>query len=348
MRQVPALAVLLVAIAGRLSCQTIVQAPAGLLTGVVLDSITGNPVGYALVIAEGVGRVFASEAGRFSLGGLPEGRLSLRVQQIGYRSVTSQLLVKTREGAGASLTIRLTRQPLVLPSLSARAPDCRSEGAESEGTLIEEVFKNAERLLVLQKDYPYQASMREINSVFDARETLLEQKVDTTSFDSRYLSSYHRGRVLVRTGRLAAREYATYFSPADLAAPEFRRSHCFWFDGTDDADGVPAYRIAFRPLVRVKSVDWAGSLVVDSATRHLLRSEAHLVNLPSKGTGFREAGCLVMYMQVVPTLVHEFQARCRTVQSGTPPTVLVQRWTLLQHRFLGKHPDPAPQSREED
>ena len=253
MRQVPALAVLLVAIAGRLSSQTIVQAPAGLLTGVVLDSITGNPVGYALVIAEGVGRVFASEAGRFSLGGLPEGRLSLRVQQIGYRSVTSQLLVKTREGAGATLTIRLTRQPLVLPSLSARAPDCRSEGAESEGTLIEEVFKNAERLLVLQKDYPYQASMREINSVFDARETLLEQKVDTTSFDSRYLSSYHRGRVLVRTGRLAAREYATYFSPADLAAPEFRRSHCFWFDGTDDADGVPAYRIAFRPLVRVKS-----------------------------------------------------------------------------------------------
>ncbi len=342
MRQLPALAVLLVAISSPLSSQTVVQAPAGLLTGVVLDSITGTPVSYALLTIEDPGRrVFASEGGRFSFTGIPEGKLAIRAQQIGYRSVVIAVTVR-RDGGGAPFLIRLTRQPLLLPTLSVRAQDCQVPGLAGEGTLLEEVFKNAERLLVLQKDYPYQTRMREINSVYGEGGSLLEQKVDTTSFDSRRLSAYHRGRVLVRTGRLAAQEYATYFSPADLATPEFRTSHCFWFEGTDDQDGVSAYRIGFRPLTRVKSVDWAGSLVVDSATEHLLRSEAHLVNLPSKGTGFRGAGCLVMYMQLVPTLVHEFQARCRTEQNTDPPLVRVQQWSLVAQRFVGRRPDGAP------
>ncbi len=344
MRQLPALAVLLLTLASRLSSQAVVQAPAGLLTGQVIDSVTGTPVPYALlIIEEPARRVFATEGGRFSLEGIPEGKLFLRIQQIGYRSVVLPLAV-SREGSGAVLTVRLTRQPLVLPPISVSAPDCRSSVLESKETLLEEVFKNAERLLVLQKDYPYESRMRENNSLLDARETLLSLRTDTTIFDSRRLASYRRGRVLVRrSGVSAAHEYATYFSPADLASPEFRASHCFWFEGSDDQDGVAAYRIAFRPLLKVKSVDWSGSLVVDSATRHLLRSEAHLVNLPSRGTGFRGASCQVLYMQVVPTLVQEFQARCRTVQNSVPPMVRDQQWSLVQHRFLGRRPDGVPE-----
>ena len=53
-----------------------------------LWSVTGRPVGYALVILlEQDQRVFANEAGRFSLSGLHAGAATLRVQQIGYRPV---------------------------------------------------------------------------------------------------------------------------------------------------------------------------------------------------------------------------------------------------------------------
>jgi len=338
MRQLPALAVLLVAFRSSLPGQAIVQAPAGHLTGVVIDSITGSPVPFALVVVEGGSRSFASEGGRFALEGIPEGKVLLRIQQIGYRSVVLPLIVRRDPGAGAVLTVHLTRQPLVLPTLSVTAPDCRSAVPTGGGTLIEEVFRNAERLLVLQKDYPYESRMSEINSLLDEQGTVLSRRIDTTTFDSRDRSAYRRGRVLVYQ-RVIDREYATYFSPADLANPQFRTAHCFWFDGTDDQDGVPAYRIAFRPLLGVNSVDWAGSLVVDSATRHLLRSEAHLVNLPRQGTGFRAAGCVVLYMQVVPTLVQEFQAQCRTEENSAAAITRVQRWSLLEHRFLRRRPD---------
>jgi hypothetical protein len=319
------------------------QVPAGTLTGVVLDSLTGAPVPYALIIAGDGRRLFASDAGRFTLVGLPGGRLDLRIQQIGYRGTTVTLL-PAGEGRGSegSLVIRLLRQPLVLPELMVRAPDCQAPGRDgATGTLLDEAFRNAERLLTLQKDYPYLSRIEEISRVRDNHGTLLEEKIDTILFDSRALSGYRRGRVLGRAGGRSGRESATYFSPADLAGKEFRDHHCFWFAGSDQADGVPAYRIAFRPLRSVRSVDWEGSLVVDSASLHLLRSEAHLVNLPENGTGFRQAGCLVMYIQVVPTLVHESQALCTTIPRSVPPIARVQRWTLLEHRFLGRRPDPG-------
>lgn len=132
---------------------------------------------------------------------------------------------------------------------------------------------------------------------------------------------------------------ATYFEPADLAREEFRKNHCFWFEGPDSTDGFAAYRIGFRPLPKIKSTDWAGALVIDSATMHLLRSEAHLVNLPRSRSLFREAGCTVLYMQVVPTLVSEFQAACRTIQNSAPPLVIIQRLDFLEFAFVGRRPD---------
>src|ERR1051325_3914738 len=51
-----------------------VRAPGGTLTAVVRDSATGLPVGYALVVVAGhEQRVFATEAGKFTLSGLGGG-----------------------------------------------------------------------------------------------------------------------------------------------------------------------------------------------------------------------------------------------------------------------------------
>src|SRR5258708_14952045 len=62
-----------------------VRAPGGTLTGVVRDSATGLPVGYALVVVTGrEQRVFATESGKFTLTGLCGGTLALPVQPIGY------------------------------------------------------------------------------------------------------------------------------------------------------------------------------------------------------------------------------------------------------------------------
>ena len=326
-----------------------VRAPGGTLTGVVRDSATGLPVGYALVVVAGhEQRVFATEAGKFTLSGLGGGTISLRVQQIGYRAVNLVLSVDARSGADAAspgLVVTLVRQAFVLPQIVVQGEECAGAGpAEGEsGTILDEAFRNAERLLTLERSYPFRVSYQKSTIVLDSTYTRTGGWVDTFRYDSRY-RAYHRGDVLVRNGRgTATREVANYFTASDVATREFRESHCFWYAGRDSVDGFPGYRIDFAPTAKTHSVDWAGSLLIDSLTMTLLRSDAHLVNLPAKGTIFRSALCTWLYKQLVPTLVLEFQGRCAINRAGATPGVSVERWLLIDQTFLGKRPDlPEP------
>ena len=337
---------------GPAEAQQATSAPGGVLTGLVRDSITGTPVAYALVVLEGGNRrVFASEAGRFSLSGLTAGAATLRVQQIGYRAVRLRLVLNTSpESTGLpAVTVLLARQPFVLPDIivSEDCPNAELAGAEN-GTILDEAFKNAERLLTLQQDYPYRSAMEQVTVVLDAKNVALTRVVDTIRIDSRRTQSYRKGSVLrlgrsLEWGRPVLREQAMYFQPADLAGNEFRRNHCFWYAGPESVEGFPGYRINFRPLTSVKTPDWAGSLIIDSAAMHLLRSEARLVNLPRSGTAFRSAECAVTYMQFAPTLVHEYRATCTTAQNSRPPTSSVRYWRLLEHAFIERRPENLAQ-----
>jgi hypothetical protein len=326
-----------------------VRAPGGTLTGVVRDSATGLPVGYALVVLAGhEQRVFATESGKFTLTGLGGGTISLRVQQIGYRAVNLVLSVDARSGADAAspgLVVTLVRQAFVLPQIVVQGEECAGAGpAEDEsGTILDEAFRNAERLYSLERAYPFRVTYQKAIINLDSTYTRTGGRVDTLRYDSRY-RSYHRGQVLVREGRGAfGHEVANYFTASDVATREFRESHCFWYAGRDSLEGFPGYRIDFAPTGTTRSVDWAGSLLIDSVTMTLLRSDAHLVNLPAKGTSFRSALCTWLYKQLLPTLVLEFQARCAINQGSNPPGIVVERWLLIDHTFLGKRPDaPEP------
>lgn len=345
-RLLVALLALLLA-AGSLAGQAVpVRAPGGVLTGVVQDSALGVPVGYALVILlESNQRVFASEAGRFTLSGLGSGKATLRVQQIGFRALTLSLDVNAASGAplgSPALVVRLARQAFVLPEIVVQGDVCsgvEALGASENGGIIDEAFKNAERLLSLQQAYPYRGAFQRVTVTLDAAYERTGGWVDTIHYDSRTVVSYRKGKVLEAGTRRGGREYANYFTTADIAREEFRDSHCFWYAGRDSLDGFTGYRVDFAPTKRIKAADWAGSLLIDSATMRLLRSESHLVNLPKRGTTFGSALCTVLYQETVPTLVQEFQARCVIAQLSRPPSFVVERWLLIDHAFIGRRPD---------
>jgi hypothetical protein len=327
--------------------QQAVQAPGGRLTGVVRDSATGLPVGYALVVvANHQQRVFATEAGKFTLDGLGGGMLALRVQQIGYRPANLTVSVDVRTGTGGGspgLVVSLARQPFVLPPIVVQGDECAGEetGGDETGTILDEAFRNAERLLTLQKAYPFRVTYQRATTLLDSSYSRTGGWVDTLRYESRN-RGYRAGQVLEKQGAGAARrEVANYFTASDVATPEFRDSHCFWYAGRDSVGEFPGYRIDFAPMAKIRSVDWAGSFLIDSVTMTLLRSEAHLVNLEGKGTTFRSAVCTVLYKQLVPTLVLEFQARCAIANERAKYSV--ERWLLIEHKFLGKRPDaPTP------
>ena len=320
-----------------------VRAPDGVLRGTVLDDLTGLPIGYALLTLDQPGRrTFANEAGRFALSGVVSGKAILRVQQIGYGAVTLTLQLDATPGtpsAATPLVVKLTRHVVVLPEILVEGDRCsgaRRSGEATEG-ILGEVFQNAERLLALQQDYPFVETYQETLASFDSVGTLVAGQIDTGRYDSRRILRYRRGAVIQREG-LARTESALYFQPSDLASSEFRRTHCFWYAGVDSVHGEPAYRIDFAPFRNVRSIDWAGSLLIDSSSMVLVRSDAHLVNLPRQGSSFLWAGCTLLYHQVYPTLVTPNQARCTSRIRGNPPTTSETRWLLINFRFLGRTP----------
>lgn len=325
-------------------------APDGILRGAVVDSATGQPVGYALIVwVEKDQRVFATESGRFVVSGVGGGKITLRVQQIGYRAVTLGLEIETRAtpGVASALLVRLARHALVLPEIIVQGDVCsgvEALGAESEGgTILDEAFTNAERLLALQNSYPFRVAFQRVTTHFDQSYRRVAGWVDTVRYDSRKSEGYRTGKVLERPSGVGGRELANYFTPADLANPEFTKSHCFWYAGTDSLQDFPGYRISFAPTRNIKSVDWAGSLLIDATSMTLLQSTARLVNLKGKNTIFGSAECTVFYKQLAPTLAHEFQARCVSQHRSVPPRSVVERWLLSEFSFIGKSPvDSTP------
>ncbi len=336
--------------AGRLAGQAPAAAPGGVLRGEVRDSTTGLPVPYALVIwVERDNRLFTAESGRFTMAGLPSGRVTLRVQQIGYRATTLVLSLDTRSGEGGAppVVVRIARQPVVLPTIVVEGSVCSgvealAAGAEG-GSILDQAFTNAERLLTLERSYPFRTAFQRVTTVLDTALTRETGWVDTVRYDTRRSVGYRKGKVLEPPTGFSRRELANYFTASDLANPEFRKSHCFWYGGTDSLQGFSGYRIHFAPSDDVRSVDWAGSLLIDSLTMTLLQSTARLVNLPPRGTIFASAECTVFYRPFAPTLVHEFQARCISRQRGNPPRTVVERWLLSEFTFLKRSPvDSVP------
>ncbi|HSB55314.1 MAG TPA: carboxypeptidase regulatory-like domain-containing protein, partial [Gemmatimonadales bacterium] len=340
----PRLAPLLtLVIAPMAAAQTGVPAPGGTLLGVVQDSATGRPLGLALLTVQGrEARVFASESGRFSLSGLPAGEVTIRVSQIGFRAATLRLVLDTRANApaGAPLVVRLARQAFRLPEIVVVGDACPTvehlEESGESGTILDEAFTNAERLLALERDYPYSGAFQRLTTLLDETQSRVGGWVDTVRYDSRRLRGYRKGEVVEMSRRADRSDVANYFTTSDIAREEFRRNHCFWFAGRDSLSGFQAFRIDFAPRTSVKTADWAGSLLIDSATMVLLRSESHLVNLPTRST-FASAVCRVLYRQLAPTLAHEFQAQCVSTVRRNPP-IVVERWLLVDFSFLGRTP----------
>ncbi|MGH7559818.1 MAG: carboxypeptidase regulatory-like domain-containing protein [Gemmatimonadales bacterium] len=337
-----AMLVLLAVIApASIRAQAVVRAPDGTLTGLVRDSASGEPVGFALVIVVGrERRSFATEAGRFAVRVPDPGSYTLRVQQIGYAPAEIPVRVDRDGPASPGLEIRLARRVLVLPDLAAVGDRCGPPGSpEPAGSLVDLALINVERLLAAEQGYPTRTVFQRVTSWLDSAYTLLGGRVDTIQRDSRRAEPYRRGRVISRRGPWNRREVANYFSTADIARDEFRRWHCFWYSGPDSTGDRLLARVDFAPQADVTEPDWAGSLLLDARTGVLVSSESRLVNLPSRGSVFESAQCRVTYRELAATVLQEGGATCTVIERSRPRRIVIERWILVQHEFLGRRPD---------
>jgi hypothetical protein len=94
------------------------QTPAtGRITGVVLDSASGQPLGAVQVFVTGTTLgVSTAENGRFTINGVPAGTRTLETRRVGYRSVRLPNVVVTAGGT-TDVTIRTATIALTLEAV---------------------------------------------------------------------------------------------------------------------------------------------------------------------------------------------------------------------------------------
>ena len=117
---------------------------------------------YALVALMGRDQqVFATSAGRFRPTESRPARLRL-IQQIGYRGLTLALVIERRSSglpAERDPVVSLVPRPLVLPELVRKdaSLDMQAAGgaAPEGGTILDEAYKSAERILTLEQRFPF-------------------------------------------------------------------------------------------------------------------------------------------------------------------------------------------------
>jgi hypothetical protein len=317
-----------------------IAAPAqDVIRGIVTDSISGRPLQHALVTVVGTDRqIFSSASGRFELRDLPRGTHRIRVNQIGYVAAERAVTLGASE-APPLLAFALTRSEYRLPELvvvaeSSGCPAGMKPGTAEPDPMVAEALANAERVRILEEEYPVRYSRDHLTLQIDDQNVGKVYRRDTLLELSNRRERYRRGRILERSGLT---DSFVLFAVADLTTDEFRKSHCFGPDRIESEEGERRFVIHFEPIRWVRSPDWAGTMSVDSATGLLRAVKAKLVNLPERSTVIG-AQCDATYKAVSVGLVMEHVLVCETANRSVASAKVLDTRILLSYRFDRRYP----------
>ena len=261
----------------------------------VLDDASGRPLMNADVIVVSTGEHrFTSEQGEARLPWPADGRLHLRVREIGYRFADSVVVRPQASPATTdTVTFALTRVAYNLHAVSASAEHhCASDGDSASrllsASVLEQLRLGAERYAAFRDAYPFRVRVlrRTVKIGTDGKASNTKQGIET-AWSETWGQPYEPDRVVQQ---VAGGFSVNILFIASLADPAFWTRHCFVVRGMDSRDGERLLRMEFTPTLDVRTPDWAGSALVDSATSVLRRVEFRLAGLGPKDMPRRLTG----------------------------------------------------------
>lgn len=244
----------------------------------VVEETTLQPLPNAEVLLVGSGRRYLTNSrGEIRLARPAVGSLVIGVRQIGFRPVTRELAAP-----GDTAVVRLARVAYELPRVVRTAdrpcddaPDPAS--AALSARVLEQLRFSAERYELFRREYPFEVEFGRRSAYADARsDTMRVRDEEERTNSDAWREPYRPGRVL----RRGARGFSVpILFLSTLADSTFWAHHCFSAPGVEWRDGEPLILLQFSPTSRIRTPDWAGVALLDSATSALRRIEFHLTGL---------------------------------------------------------------------
>jgi Carboxypeptidase regulatory-like domain len=316
------------------------------LTGTVKAEATGMPIPYSTVTVDSVGRErFTDERGSFTYFAFPVGRHRIRIRQLGYLPLDTNVVLA---GLNMDLSFSLIRVPSTLADVQVNAPIRRCIVPEENGfvddpdltTVLGEARKNAERERLLRRTYPFEYKLAQSHDTYDATTNTHRIVHDTTTFRSDDDWKYHKGKVVSGDRNKVFGDVRVMRLPTltDLADQRFLMAHCFKYAGVYTEDSVPVHRIDFEPLPEIVAPDVEGSIFIDSATYIIRRAEFRLTKGGSIKPAILAMTVTTTYREILPSVA--LFNEIRSTQPLGPPrpgdhqTEFRETQTLLSFRFL--------------
>lgn len=288
----------------------------------------GAPLWNAEVIDQDRGtRLLTSERGETTLRLELARPARLRVRQIGYRPIDTTLTADAVRGNAIIVTLQRVLYQLPESRVALR-DDCQF-GADTAGRALaadalEQLRLAAERYDHLQKGRQWQAEIMRTTKWFDSTGALTDMKegLEVERLDQ-WGERYREGRVLDDRGLGFS---VAFLHLQNFADPAFWKTHCFAVSEFTTLGEHKVLRLNFWPTRNVRTPDWAGWALIDSATSELRRVEMRLVGLregdrPWKWEGFTTFTS-PMPAFVVPDSVAAVWWRTKPTNPAAPPQVL--------------------------
>jgi hypothetical protein len=246
----------------------------------VIDSLARYPLVNADVVdvASGQHR-FTDERGQARLPWPSDGRLRLRVREIGYRPV--QRTLERASTSGEATTFALRKVAYVVSPVRDTSHCVTTDDSAALAlsvAVLEQVEQGGAKYTEFQRLYPFEASVQIRTALVPEVGPVKRIVRKNEKFKSESWEGVYRPGNVVEYSR-----DGSFLAPilflSTLGDSVFWEHHCFVARGIQSYQGTRAIRLQFSPSPDVRGPDWEGSALLDSATSYLLHLDFHLANL---------------------------------------------------------------------
>jgi len=279
------------------------QVPTVLIT--VSDSLSGQKIANADItdLRSGIHKS-TDVGGEARLAWPADGVLSIRVRQIGFTPATRELRRDDRV-ASNTVGIALSRVRYVLPRVTtedrtACATATDSTSAQLSVMTLEQIRLGAELYAQFRKAYPFRAQVIRRTATLDPNGKVTRMVDSKEQVNSEDWGNPYRACDVVESTPFGFSIPILFLET--LAEPEFWRNHCFVARGVEAWNGSRAIRLDFEPALNIRSADWEGSALIDSATSVLVRLDFRLARLNESSRPRRLEG-YTTFVSPLPYLV---------------------------------------------
>jgi len=243
----------------------------------VIDSLSRAPLPNADItdLATGQHRI-TDDHGRTSLSWPSDGKMRLRVREIGYQPRHATL---ERVAVSGEISFAMEKVSYVLPDVRATGRCSTETDTVLLGlsvVALDQLKQAAEKLNEFRRVYPFEATVERRSAAIPPRGDVKRIVVGKEQLRSEELVSRYR------PGDVVERRFGGFSVPilniSTLADSVFWEHHCFRARGFGWYQGDRVVRLEFSPTNDVDGPDYMGSAVMDSATSMLLRVDFQLAN----------------------------------------------------------------------